>query len=456
MIGFPGDRDFPQLAVASDPERMLGLFRARLTPIGGTARDIEACVPFRFRCRQSTARLVLQYTLRLVEPATGRRWDQWVTGLVYAEPGKAEALSGELRAADPRRGIPDRWLVFEPVEFIPELQMLVQVFPFDRKLPHLAPVLNGALRDLEPPLVARLGRGEWRTKGRDIEPTRYRTELGAALRYTVHAEETCTARATTARCYAKVYRDDHGSATHALLESLAARAEREARPYDAVRSLAYRPELRTLVLEEAAGTALQQILLERQEGKSAEALRRVARAVAAFNQDDVPVTVTSTLEDQLDEILRAVTLLQWACPDVAAELDAIAADVARGLGVVAPSPIHRDLKTDHLFLSAGRVMFIDLDSVVLGDPVRDPAHLFAHIAARVGLDALPREDARAAAWTFADEYFRHVPPDWRERFAPHCAGALLEVARGIFKRQEVGWRDKVKIAIAEAHRALAR
>jgi hypothetical protein len=452
MIGFPSDPDFPQLAVASDPGRMLALFRERLTPIAGKRCAIETCTPFRFRVRQSTARVVLQYTLQLVEPDTGRRWAQWVTGLVYVEPGKAEGLWRELRADDPRRGIPDPWLVFEPVDFIPELNMLVQVFPFDRKLPHLAPVLNGALRDLEPPLVARLGPGEWRTRDRAIEPTRYRTELGAALRYTVRAEETRSARAATARCYLKVYRDDHGATTHALLESLAARPEGR-RPYDAVRSLGYLPELRTLVLEEASGTPLQHLLLERRD--SAEALRRVARAVAAFNQDDVAVTVPHTLEDQLDEILRAVNLVQWACPEATYEIGAIAAEVARGLRVVAPRPIHRDLKTDHVFLSSDRVIFIDLDSVSVGDPVRDPAHLFAHIVGRVGLDALSRDEARTAAHAFAAEYFRHVPPEWRARFAPHCAGALLEVARGIFKRQETGWREKVRVAIEEARRALS-
>ncbi|HEV8304531.1 MAG TPA: hypothetical protein VGQ25_06215, partial [Gemmatimonadales bacterium] len=449
--GFPVDPDFPQLAVASDPGRMLELFRERLTPIAGKECEIETCQPFRFRVRQSTARAVLQYTLHLVDRATGRRWDQWVTGLVYAELGKAEALWRELRASDPRRDIPVQWLVYEPVDFIPELGMLVQLFPFDRKLPHLAPVLNGALQELEPRLARHLGPGDWRRRERTIEPTRYRTELGAALRYTLRAREERTARAGTVRCYLKVYRDHRGAATNALLESLAARPE-DARPYTAVRPVAYLAELRTLVLEEAAGTALQELLLERRD--SGDALRRVARAVAAFNQDDVAVTEPYSLADQLDEVRRAGALLQWAYPDAGAEIDALVGAVARGLSDVPPAPIHRDLKTDHLFLSPTRVIFIDLDSAGLGDPVRDPAHLFAHIVGRVGLDALSREEARAAARAFAEEYFLHVPPEWRERFAPHCAGALLEVARGIFKRQETGWRDKVRAAIEEARRAL--
>ncbi len=80
--GFPADPDFPQLAIASDPQRMLELFRRHLEPAAGKGYRIEDCVPVRFRCRQSTARCVLQYTLRLLEPGTGRRWEQGVTGLV--------------------------------------------------------------------------------------------------------------------------------------------------------------------------------------------------------------------------------------------------------------------------------------------------------------------------------------------------------------------------------------
>ncbi len=112
------------------------------------------------------------------------------------------------------------------------------------------------------------------------------------------------------------------------------------------------------------------------------------------------------------------------------------------------------MKTDHVFLDGERVTFIDLDSVALGDPVRDPAHLFAHIVARVGMDELPRAQARAAAAVFATEYFARVPEPWRKRFPLHCAGALIEVAGGIFKRQELRWREKVTEAIEDARRAM--
>src|SRR5439155_808872 len=189
---FPADPDFPQLAIASDPQRMLELFRRHLEPAAGKRYRIEDCVPLRFRCRQSTARCVLQYTLHLLEPGTGRRCDQGVTGLLYAQKGAAERLWREMQAADPSQGIPDDWLTFQPVGFIPDLEMVVQVFPYDRKLRNLRLVLGGALRDLEPQLLARLAPGEWRVTERTMAPTRYRTELGAALNYTLQACDAAT------------------------------------------------------------------------------------------------------------------------------------------------------------------------------------------------------------------------------------------------------------------------
>ncbi len=449
---FPRDPDFPQLEIASDPGRMLEVFRRNLKPVSGKLYHIQDCLPFRFRCRQSISRCVLQYTLRILEPSTGRRWDQWVTGLVYAQAGEAERLWREMQAADPRQEIPESWLTFEPVNFIPDLHMLVQVFPYDRKLRNLSLVLGGALRGLEPQWLARLGPGQWRVEERTLEPTRYRTELGAALKYTLQAREDSTGKRETLRCYPKVYRNRHGEETFRLLQSWSERDGQGQNSYSVVRPMAYLGELRTLVLEEAAGTSLQQLLLQ---GHDPAALRAVARAVAAFNLDGLNFPARHSLADQLDDLKRASTLVQWGCPGAGAEVKAMTGEVAAGLHEVPPAPIHRDLKTDHIFLSGDRVIFIDLDSVAMGDAVRDPAHLFAHLAGRVGLDSLSREQARAAAAVFVEEYFARVPKGWRERFALHCAGALIEVAGGIFKRQEPQWQVKVPAAIEEARSVLS-
>jgi len=151
---------------------------------------------------------------------------------------------------------------------------------------------------------------------------------------------------------------------------------------------------------------------------------------------------------------RGATIVEWARPELATQVRAITAAVAAGLEEVPSAPIHGDLKPDHVFLAGDRVIFIDLDSVVLGDPVRDPAHMFAYVVGRVGLDAMTAEQARAAARLFAAEYFDCVPGAWRRRFGLHCAGALVEVASAIFRRQEAQWPEKVAAAVATARDCL--
>jgi hypothetical protein len=450
---FPADRDFPQLRVATDLGRMLKTFRTHLKPIAGNGTRIEDCLAVRLRSRQSTARCVLQYTLQLVDPRTNRRWEHWVTGFLYAQEHEAERLWRELMVGAPRREIPDRWLTFEPVEYIPTLKMLVQVFPYDRKLPHLCRAMSGGIQDLKPWLVARLGPGRWRIEQQAVEPMRYRTELGAALQVQLQVRDVASGRRDWVRCYLKVYRDDRGEQTFRLLQSLSARTAPRARPYDVVRPVVYSSALHTLVLEEAPGSALQQILLGARDPIAA--VRAVARAVAAFNQDQLEISRQSLRESQLADVEQASRLIQWGCPELGGEVAAITAAVLANLKDVPPAPIHGDLKTEHVLLLGDRVTFIDLDAVALGDPVRDPAHLYAHIAGRLGLDMMPAERAHTAATAFVDEYFQHVPTTWRERFPLHAAAALLEVARGIFKRQEGNWRNKVAAAVGEARHALS-
>ena len=443
---FPHDPGFPELPVASDPERMRELLRTRLTPAPGKSWGIGACTPTRFRCRQSGARCVLQYEFRLTGPGAADR-KQWVTGVLYEERGRAERLWWELQRSHPRRGIPDEWLTFEPVAFIPELNMLVQVFPWDRKLPTLRRILRGDLQEFEPLLLGRPGRGGGIVAARHIEPARYRTELGATLEYTVR-----TAEPSPRRCYLKVYRNDRGRDSYRLLRSLARRAHRLKAPFSVVHPVLYLSGLRTLVLEPAPGISLQQALLRGDD--PADAVRPVAHAVAAFNRGTVPLARRHSLTSQLEDVRRAATLVQWACPQTAADVGAITADLVAGLQEVPDAAIHRDLKTDHVFLADGRVIFIDLDSVALGDPVRDPAHLWAHLAGRIGLAGLVPERANAAAAAFAEEYFALVPAAWRERFPMHCAGALIEVAGGVFKRQEQGWRETIPQLVERAARAV--
>jgi hypothetical protein len=219
--------------------------------------------------------------------------------------------------------------------------------------------------------------------------------------------------------------------------------------FSVVEPITYCPELRCLVLDEAPGCSLQDVL--RNGGDGITAARCVARALAAFNQKEIPGLRLHSAAEQIESLNRTAELLRWACPASSARLNQILQEVNAGLRDSACVPILWDPKTDHVFLDGERVTLIDLDDVSLGDPARDPAHLAAHIACRIEVPDLSAEQARAVAGVLVEEYFAQVPATWREQFALQFAIAVVEAACGLFKRQEPRWAERAAAALEEAH-----
>jgi hypothetical protein len=446
------DPSFPQLQVAGDPESMRGVFQRHLRPLNNKAYQVRDCRLSRIRYRRGE-RCVLQYTLRLAEADTGSERIQWVTGVMYADD-KTRRKWEKLRLSYPK-DVSEIISTFEPFSFIPELGMLVQVFPYDRRLPTLPLLIAEPLPELELPLLARFGPGNWRTDVWNVDPVRYRAGLGAALRLTVQGQDVATGRRIERRFYAKVYRDEgQGQQTHQVLRELWKQARANGEGFTVARPLAYLSGLRTLLQEEAPGTSLEEILLG--ESDPIGVVRRVAQALAAFNQGDAPATQRQyLLADQVADLERARRLLGWACPHLRLEVESIIEGVLAGLEEVPLRPTHRDLKPDHIFVDGERTIFIDLDSLAKADPVLDPAYLLARLAAMPALFPIPPERTRTAAREFAEEYFAHVPSTWQERLPFHYAGALLKISFGLFGRQVPDWPDRIATLLEEARASLA-
>src|SRR3712207_1010153 len=331
--------------------------------------------------------------------------------------------------------------------------MLVQVFPYDRRLPALPLLAAGPPPELEPLLLTRFGPGDWRVEAWNVEPVRYRDQGGAVLRYTAKARNTATGGRREKSFYAKVYRHEKGRQTYQTLRALWSQASAREEGFTVVRPVAYLSDLRALILEEAPGTPLDEILL-RDRGTTG-AVRRVAQALAAFNQGDAPATTRRhLLADQVALLEWAGRVVGWACPHLRPEVEFIIKGVLAGLEEVPLRPTHRDLKPDHIFLDGDRTTFIDLDSFAKADPVLDPAQLLARLATMPALSAIPRQRARTAAREFAEEYFAHVPRAWHDMLPFHYAGAVLKVSVGFFRRQEPDWPGKIATLLEEAKASL--
>jgi hypothetical protein len=376
-----------------------------------------------------------------------------VTGVIYPED-RAEHIWKKLRAADPKPEISGAFETFEPVSFIPELKMLVQLFPFDRRLPALPLCMRDPSAEIESLLLARFGPGNWQTESWDVEPIRYRAGLAVVLRYTVQARDKTTRRREKRRFYAKIYRDEKGEQIYQVLQGLWARSSNGGEHLTVASPIAYLSGPRALFQEEASGTSFQEILLHGPDREVDSAARRVARAIAALHLDHIPTPRHHLVQDEVAVLEKIGKTLQWASPDLKGELAAIGRAIVRSLKEVPLRPTHLDLKTDHVLLDREHCALLDLDSFALADPVLDAAHVLAQIGGLKFRPAASNDRLLLAAGAFTEEYFNHVPGEWRSRLVPHYAGAALKVALGFFRRQEPEWREKACSMIKEAKASL--
>jgi len=475
---------------------MREVFQRHLEPLDGKAYRVLECRIFGIRRQQALRRCMVQYILRLADPHTGGEQDQWVTGVMYSGWRTRwvwEMLKHTLRLAAPRTGREQdqwvtgvmysgwrtRWMLemlrfrrvweglrrsgpgrgtassaFAPAYYVPELRMLVQVFPYDHRLPALPLLMAGPSPELEPLLLARFGPGDWQAEAWEVEPVRYRAELRATLRLTVRARDAAIGRAEEKRFYVKVYDDEHaGKQTHEALWELWTKADMGDTGFTVGRPVAYLSSLRVLVQEEVVGTSLKDMLLRGEDVTSV--VRKVARALAALHLSSRVTPRRRPLQREVAIVERAGKLLRWACPHLEPEIEEIVGAVVAGLEEVSPAPTHCDLKLEHVMLDGDRLILMDLDEFAGADPILDIAHLLASLANVPLSFPLTQDRARAVARVFAEEYFTHVPEAWRERLPLHYAMAAFRVAASYFRHQTPGWSDKIEPLVEEAKGSLA-
>jgi hypothetical protein len=447
---FPIDSALPQVKVASDATLMREVFRRHLRPCSGTTYDIQDCSLTRVRFRRAS-RCILQYNLRLLDSTTGRARNQWVTGIICPGDGAKEM---RLHASSLKEEVSRAFQTFEPVSFIPKLQMVVQVFPYDRQLSSLPALVTGPPPEVESLLMAQFGPGDWRPEAWTIDPIRYRAEKAAVLKYSVQARDGATGKREERGFYLKVYGNEKGEPTYQVLQALW-RKDNAKEHFTVPKPIAYLSDLHTLIQEETAGISFQQILVHGGDQEAESAARKVARALAALHLDHISAKRRRPFKDQISRLNKTGKALQAACPHLNKELEAIVGNIVAALEEVPLRQAHLDLKTDHVLLDGNRCTLLDLDSFAEADPVLDAARMLAQIVAMRFRFSVLDSRLQMAARAFEEEYFNHVPGPWRNRLRTVYAGAALKVALGFFRRQERDWPEALAALLAEAQNSLA-
>ena len=455
-------REMQRFEAAKNPELMRNILQGSLRPLDGKTYQIQDCQVHSIRYRRAE-HWRLQYELRLLEPDTGRERALWVTGWIY--PGDQTTRKYERLRSEPEREIPAPSLTFSPFSYIPDLRMLVQVFPYDRKLHPALPLLMAEpLPELEPLLLAQFEPGDWQAEVWESEPVGYVFENRATLRLTVRAQEATTGQKEEKRFYAKVYKDaEKGRQTYEVLQALWDKASVGSLCFDVGRPVAYLSSLRTLIQEETPGTTLYEILLLG-EDEATQALRKFATSLAALHLNSVTIPRRHSLQNELNVLRTYERHLQQACPSLRPEIEEIVDTIVTELEEVTPAPTHGDLHAQNVLVDGDRVALIDFDDFAAGDPVRDVAKVLALLsnAATIKWPPLSHDRAQRAARTFAQEYFTHVSEAWRARLSFHYACSLLILAGYLSEggylseNQRPSWEpDQIETLIKDAKQALA-
>lgn len=222
------------------------------------------------------------------------------------------------------------------------------------------------------------------------------------------------------------------------------------------RPVVYVSALRTLIQEEVSGTSLQGILLDEED--PTPAVRKAARALAALHLDEEVVAPRRhLLKDEIARLEVAGDFLRSARPRLGQRIQKIVGAIEDGLEEVAPAPTHGDFKAVHVLFDGERLFLLDLDSFSGADPILDVANFLASITItplRSG-SSLDHRSGGVIGRPFVEEYFAHVPEDWRNRLPFYYASAMLKKAALHYRRQEPDWPDKVEVLIKEAEDSLA-
>jgi hypothetical protein len=410
-------------ATATDPKQMRTILEQYLRAPDGPPFDVVRCEPSFTRGRGS--RSLFQYDVTLRAP-DGREWNEVVSGVAYGGNRTQRAWDKLNRA----RQAAKRESTIRRAAYVPDLDLLLQVFPFDHGLPALEPLMAGPLEGLRDPIMARFGPGDWHLEVWQSECIRYRVDLRASVKLTVSATESQSGRVSERRFFAKVYGGEEQVERALTVQqdlSMALQAANE--PFGIAPLIAYLPDDRVLLQDEVQAISLPYIIRKGDPQQSVEAVRRSARAIAALHLLPVAAPAHRIELDRTDpgRVRRSVDSLRKSRPDLATALAEIEARIHAGLDAtreLPTLPVHGDLKPPHILVEEERVVLLDLDKFAAGEPMLDVTSMLMPLRR----ERKTRLAGTSLADVFAEEYFAHVPPAWKGRLTPHYAWAILREA----------------------------
>src|SRR5829696_960476 len=154
----PSNGEGPTLVEASstiaahDPEQMRVILQRHLQASEQVSIRVQECRITNTR-RRDGLRGATQYELRLEDACTGRVWNQIVTGITFGGDRTHRVWQSISQTTADRTEV-NSDSALPNFAYVPELDLLLQVFPHDLRLPALAGLMAGPPPELTPVLRA--------------------------------------------------------------------------------------------------------------------------------------------------------------------------------------------------------------------------------------------------------------------------------------------------------------
>jgi aminoglycoside phosphotransferase len=437
---------------AHDPNVMREIMQRHLVAPPGTGYQVHKCRITYTHGRDGSSGTV-HYDVQLENVTTGDAWNQIVTGITYGGMRTRRFWESIRRSGELDADLAVR-IALRSYAYVPELDLLLQVFPHDYRMPALAQLIEGPPPELMPAIMEEFGSDNWELVSWDAETVQYRVDMRAILRLTIRMRESSTGQTSERQLYAKVYRDaEEGRRAQKVQYDLYQRATALATHLVVAKPVIGPDELHTVVTTSVPGTSLSEII--GRGVRSVDAVKSAARSVAHFHQLDVDAPHRSLTED-MARLHKSRETLVSARPDLAGEVDGMVQAVVFGLESAPFSLIHGDLKPEHILIDGDCVGLIDFDLLAVADPVIDVAHLLAFLHEPEKRSRSLGQATENIGQIFVDEYFSHVPDSWRARLPLYHAMTSILRAASLSKRSGVNAKYRVEDVLREGQAFLAR
>jgi aminoglycoside phosphotransferase (APT) family kinase protein len=404
MVQLIDDPYFPHIDKALDEGFMKMALQAFLQIVydkNHHAVEITACT-IKNKRHKPGKNFVCCYALELYDLNSQTTWRQTISARLCKSGNSQQELNEEHQKQQAQFGLSS------PVLFLPELEMMLWLFPHDRKLIHLAKVLESEyLHSYLKGFLAELGcDDDSLVEAVSTEVLHYLPERSCMIRYRLTVIEPTKPEKKNRIVYGKNYRDNRGGEIFSVMCQLHEQLPKCAIP------LAYDEETRTLWQSHITGEPL---TWENLQGHDAPALLSdMAKCLVSFQQCQITTAESygfSAIEEQLRDTVKAATPQD---KDFADQINAWVEHLIRlrhdlFKGGEELTPLHQDLHLGNFMIERSGTCLIDLDSVCIGNPLADIGSLVTNfyrngLQAGTGLDSINSLTA-----TFLNLYAKQTP-----------------------------------------------